>query len=193
MKITRFFFAALLLLTLQAAYAQQLYKCSATKSFWIIEKDNSFFTVGIPGNVKETDKKNIIAVDSFALQYVIVEKKHFIEEDSSGMTPLIKYALNESEYFSGVYNHKVNVNFQKAEVKSHDVLIWFFELPSHVSQGVKNQVFASMLSGDKIFGLAAPQFPGQELEDVKNLLVDVIITLKRDEVKIDAAKLCSER
>jgi hypothetical protein len=72
------------------------------------------------------------------------------------------------------------------------VLIWFFEMPSSVSQEVKHQVFANIIVGDKIFGLSSSQFADQKLDDVKNFLMDVISTLKKVDNKNDFDKLCGQ-
>ncbi len=177
------------------ASGQQLYKCDSTKSYWTFEKDNSFFAVKLIGKVSEQDRKSVIAVNNFALQYVIVDKKDYIKADSitSDLKVLTNYALSEAEYMTRIFKQKLNIQMQKAPLSSDKtVLIWFFEMPPSVSQEVKHQVFANIVIGDKIFGLSSSQFTDQELQDVKDFLMDVISTLKQLNDKKDLEKLCGQ-
>ena len=182
-------------LTVLTISGQQLYKCDTTKSFWTFEKDNSFFAVKLLGKVTEQANKNVIAVNNYALQYVIVDKKNYIKADSitADLKVLTNYALSEGEYMSGLFKQKLNIQMQKAPLSSDKtVLIWFFELPTSVSKEVKHQVFANIIIGDKIIGLSSSQFADQKLDDVKNFLMDVISTLKKVDNKNDFDKLCGQ-
>jgi hypothetical protein len=182
-------------LTALTVRGQQLYKCDATKSYWTFEKDDSFFAVKLLGKVSEQERKNVIAVNNYALQYVIVDKKQYIKGDSisADLKVLTNYALSEAEYMTGLFKQKLNIQMQKAPLSSDKtVLIWFFEMPSSVSQEVKHQVFANIIIGDKIFGLSSSQFADQKLDDVKSFLMDVISTLKKLDDKNDFDKLCGQ-
>jgi hypothetical protein len=78
------------------ANGQQLFKCDSTKSYWTFEKDNSFFAVKLLGKVSEQARKSVIAVNNYALQYVIVYKKDYIKADSitADLKVLTNYALS---------------------------------------------------------------------------------------------------
>jgi hypothetical protein len=184
---------AVITLTIFSVNGQQLFKCDSTKSYWAFEKDNSFFAIKLLGKVREQERKMVIAVNNYILQYVIVDKKNYIKSDSiaADLKVLTNYALNEAEYMTGLFKQKLNIQMQKALSSSDKtVLIWFFEMPSNVSQEVKHQVFANIVIGDKIFGLSSSQFESQKLDDVKNFLMDVIGTLKKVNVKTDFNNLC---
>jgi hypothetical protein len=183
-----------ILMTLTVS-GQQLYKCDTAKSYWTFEKDNSFFAVKLLGKVSEQERKSVIAVNNYALQYVIIDKKQYIRADSisADLKVLTNYALSEAEYMTNLFKQKLNIQMQKAPLSSDKtILIWFFEMPSSVSQEVKHQVFANIIIGDKIFGLSSSQFADQELDDVKNFLMDVISTLKKVDNKNDFDKLCGQ-
>jgi hypothetical protein len=195
MKTSQLIIWTILALAFQSTYGQQLYKCDTTKSYWTFEKDSSFFAVKLLGNAKEQDRKSVISVGSFALQYVIVDKKNYIKEDAdtSGLKVLIKYALSEAEYFTSIFKQKINIQLQKVPLSSNrSVLLWFFEMPSNVSKDVKHQVFANIIIGDKIVGLSSSQFSDQKFDDVKNFLIDIISTLKKFDSKKDFEKLCGQ-
>lgn len=186
-----------ILLSLSAS-GQQLYKCDSTKSYWTFEKDISFFAVKLNGKVSEQERKSVIAVNNYALQYVIVDKKDYTKTDSMGsitaeLEVLANYAISEAEYMTGLFKQKLNIQMQKVSLSSDKIiLIWFFEMPPDVSLEVKNQVFANVIIGDKIFGLSSSQFTDQKLDDVKNFLIDIISTLKQVNSKKDFEKLCGE-
>ncbi len=174
---------------------QQLIKCDETKSYWTFEKENSFFAVKLLGKVTEQERKNVIGVNNYVLQYVIVDKKQYIKSDSiyTDLKLLTKYALLEAEYMTGLFKQKLNIQMQKAPLsKEKMALIWFFEMPTSVSQEVKHQIFVNTIVGDKIFGLSSSQFANQKLNDVKDFLLDVISTLKQIDNRNAFVKLCEQ-
>lgn len=172
---------------------QALYRCNETQSYWTFEKDNSFLAVRIAGKVTEQERKNVIAVNAYALQYVIVDKQPYLMGDSKSddLKVLTNYALSEAEYMTNLFKQKLDIQMQKAPLSADKtVLIWWFEMPSNVSQEVKHQIFANIIVGDKIFGLSSAQFENQNLDDVKDFLMDVISTLQVVRKKNDLGKLC---
>ena len=173
---------------------QQLFRCDTTTSYWTFEKGNSFLAVKLLGKVSEQERKSVIAVNNYVLQYVIVDKKDYIKDNiTDDLKVLTNYVLSEAEYMSGLFKQRLNIQIQKAPLSSDKtVLIWFFEMPSNVSQEVKHQVFVNIIVGDKIFGLSSSQFADQKLDDVKDFLMDVINTLKKVESKNDFKKLCGQ-
>jgi hypothetical protein len=182
-------------LTILTVNGQQLYKCNTTKSFWTFTKDSSFFAVKLLGNAKETERKSVISVDNYVLQNLLIDKAKFMKEgeDNSDLKVLVRYAMSEAEYFSGVFKTKINIQMQKAPLSADkSVLIWFFEMPSGKNEKVKFQLFANIIIGDKIFGFASSQFADQKFDSVKDFLMDVISTLKRVDNKNDFDKLCGQ-
>jgi hypothetical protein len=181
--------------TALTVHGQELYRCNATQSYWTFEKDNSFFAVSIVGKVSKQERKNVIAVNDYALQYVIVDKQRYLMGDSKSddLKVLTNYALSEAEYMPNLFKQKLDIEMEEAPLSADKtVLIWFFEMPSTVSQEVKHQVFANIIVGDKIFGLSSPRFADQELDDVKDFLMDVISTLKVIKKENDFGKLCRQ-
>ncbi|PKP21744.1 MAG: hypothetical protein CVU05_06095 [Bacteroidetes bacterium HGW-Bacteroidetes-21] len=171
-------------------YAQSVVTCDSTLSFWVIPNDSINYTLNLSGRVQTTEKPMVIAVNNYALQYLIVEKKYYTEEkgDNSDLKILIRYALSECEYLSNMYKTKLNLQMQKAPVSNNnEVLIWYYAMPEDLNEQVKYQVYANLVLGDKIFGIASPQFSDQTLNEIKDFLMDVISTLKQIE---EPEKLC---
>lgn len=192
-KLKLLFIMIVVVSTSLSVSGQQLYKCDSTKSYWTFTKDSSFFVIKLFGNVRETERKSVVAVDNFVLQGMVVDKAEYVKdgEDSSNLKVLIRYAMSEAEYFTGLFKTKINVQMQQAPISSDQiVLIWFFEMPSGQNQDVKYQLFANLIIGDKIFGLASSQFADQKLDNVKDFLMDAISTLKDVDNEEEFKNLC---
>lgn len=193
MKSLQLLILTILALAFKTNNAQQLYKCDTTKSYWVFEKDSTFFVLKLLGNVRESQNKNLIAVNSFALQCIILNKQNYIksEKDTTDLRVLVNYALSEAEYFSGQFKQKVNIQLEKVPgVGDKSAVLWFFEMPSNISKEVKHQVFINIIIGDKIYGLSSSQFADQKLEDIKNFLKNNIINLETTKTDKDLSKLC---
>lgn len=192
-KLKLLFIMIVVVSTSLSVSGQQLYKCDSTKSYWTFTKDSSFFVIKLLGNVRETERKSVVAVDNFVLQGMVIDKAEYVKdgEDSSNLKVLIRYAMSEAEYFTGLFKTKINVQMQQAPISSDQiVLIWFFEMPSGQNQDVKYQLFANLIIGDKIFGLASSQFADQKLDNVKDFLMNAISTLKEVDNEKEFKGLC---
>ncbi|UII20921.1 hypothetical protein [Fulvivirga ligni] len=189
----KLFGAITLILTVCNLFGQTVERCDSTKAFWIIEKDKSTYTIKILGDVKTTERKNVISVDMYALQYLIVDTANYVIEGKSltELQILANYVSSEVNYMSRQFQTKLEAQMQKAPLSSDkDVLIWWYKMPDGMNEEVSNQLFACIIMDDKIFGLASPQFIDQKFEDIRDFLMDNISTLKRVENKKELKKLC---
>ncbi len=171
---------------------QQIIKCDSTKSFWAIENDSIKYAVKLSGKSQTTERFHVIAVNDYALQYLIVEKSNYIKEgeDNSDLKVLIRYALSEAEFLSEQFKAKINLQMIKAPLsQDKDVLIWYYEMPQGMNEQVKFQLYSNIIIGDKIIGFASPQFSDQKFESVRDFLMDIISTLK---VVSDINTLCDK-
>ena len=160
---------------------QQLHVCDTTKSYWTFSQSDSFFSIKLAGNVRSTGRINVVSIDNYPLQSLLVDKVNFIKEgqDNTELKVLIRYAMSEAEYLSSIFKTKIDIQLQQAPLNADkSVLIWFFAMPSGHNQEVKFQFFANIIHGDNIFGLARPQFADQKFEEVRDSLMDLISTLK---------------
>ncbi|AWI27041.1 hypothetical protein [Flavobacterium pallidum] len=182
------------LFTSLAINAQQLYKCDDTQSFWAFSKDEPYQYVKLSGFAKETERKSMISVGDYVLQNVIADKsKHMENGAAEDLKILVRYALSEAEYLSGIFGKWIDIKMEKPLLSNGmEALLWWFELPMMPDNQVKSQLFVNVISGDKIFGLSSSQFEGQEFEDVKKFLIAVIGSLKRVTDARDFEKLCSK-
>ncbi len=193
MKSLQLLILTILALAFKTNNAQQLYKCDSTISYWVFEKDSTFFVLKLLGNVRESQNKNVIAVNSFALQCIILDKQNYIksEKDTNDLRVLVNYALSEAEYFSGQFKQKVNIQLEKVPGSGNkSAVLWFFEMPSEISKEVKHQVFVNIIIGNKVYGLSSSQFANQNLDDVKNFLKATIVNLEAMKTDKDLSKLC---
>jgi hypothetical protein len=178
-----------LTLTALTVSGQQLQTCDTTRSYWTFSQNNSFFSIKLLGNVSSTERVNVISIDNYPLQSLLVDKANFLKEgeDNTELKVLIRYAMSEAEYLSNIFKTKINIQLQQAPLSAgKSVLIWFYEMPSGHNQEVKFQLFASIIHGDKIFGLSRPQFADQKFERIRDSLMDLISTLRNvDKDNID--------
>ena len=177
------------------SYGQQIEKCDSTKSFWIIENRNTNYTLKIIGTVSTTERKNVISVNDYALQYLIVDKNNYITEGrkATELEILANYVSSEVNYISGQFETKLEAQMQKAPLSNEkDVIVWWYKMPYGMNEQVTNQLFVSIIIDDNIFGIASPQFLDQEFKQVRDFLMDVISTLQKVDKKKDLKNICNK-
>lgn len=171
----------IIFLSLNNGYGQQILQCDSTKSFLIMEFENTVYTLKIIGNVVLTDRKNVFSINNNPLQYLVLEKTDFISQGKTNteLEILTNYVTHEVRFLSDQFKTKLEVQMQQAPLSSQkDVLIWWFKMPDGIDKNAVNQLFASIIIENKIFVLASPQFRNQEFEKVRDFLMDLISTVK---------------
>ena len=110
------------------------------------------------------------------------------------MEILANYVSREVNYISGQFKTKLEAQMQKAPLSSEkDVILWWYKMPDGISEQVTNQLFASIIIEDKIFGVASPQFANQKFEQIRDFLMDVISTLNKLDEKKDLKNICNKK
>ncbi len=193
--------------TIWTTYAQELHKCDSTKSFWIFSKGGTSFVAKLFGNAAETERKNVLLADSYALQYIIVDKINYLDsiEGNTDLSVLRRYAMKEAEYFTGIFERKLNITMQKLSLSPNQIgLIWSFDFPpekldtkpkkspTERATVTRSLLFINLIIGDKIIGLSTSQFSDQKFEDVRSFLVTVSNSVKQFDNKTDVEKLCGQ-
>lgn len=163
--------------------AQEIVKCDSTKAYWVIAKDQHTYALLLQGHYQITDRPGLIALNGYALQFIIINKKSFAKEEyDTDLKLLIAYALDESKYLSEALKTKLNVQFRKSPLSNgKDALLWYYEMPELMNQQVKQQIYVNTIIDDKIIGFASPQFSDQKFETVRDFLMDSISALKKVE------------
>jgi len=188
--------AAILLMFLTVTYVsgQELKKCDSTKYYWIIPSEDISYTVKIIGEVSVTKQHNVLYVNNNALQYLIVDKKKYITDGTNPteLEILANYVSSEINYMSGQYQAKLEAQMQKAPLTGDkDAIVWWYKMPKGFNSEVTNQLFASIIIDDKIFGVASPQFSNMKFKDVQDFLMDIISTLKKVTKKKKLKNICN--
>ncbi len=83
--------------------AQKLIKCDENTTYWAIADGKTNYVLQLSGKVQTTSKETLIAVDTKALQYLLLDKKPYeaLLEEKSDLELLIAQATRELEFFSG--------------------------------------------------------------------------------------------
>lgn len=172
-----------LLLTLALSiksYAQRIIKCNNNTSFWLITNNTINYTVKLYGDISKSKMPDIINIEDNVLQYLILDKIHFIEKegDNSDTAILSNYIAGETKYLADKFPKPFEVEMQISTLPSgKPFLLWWYKLPEGSSEEVVAQVFTNVIIGDILFGLGSPQFIEDDLESIKNFLTSSITTL----------------
>lgn len=172
-----------LLLTLALSiksYAQRIIKCNNNTSFWFITDNTINYTVKLYGDISKSKMPDIINIEDNVLQYLILDKIHFIEKegDNSDTAILSNYIAGETKYLADKFPKPFEVEMQISTLPSgKPFLLWWYKLPEGSSEEVVAQVFTNVIIGDILFGLGSPQFIEDDLESIKNFLTSSITTL----------------
>lgn len=171
----------LLLLThFPKSNAQSIIKCDHNTSFWLIEDNTINYAVELHGDIAKSKIPDLINIEDKALQYIILDKIHFIKEGENieDSVVLSRYVAEESEYLSYLFPKPFNVETQIGTLPSgKHFLLWWYKIPEGRSKEVAAQVFVNVIEGEILFGLGSPQFIDLNLEDIKTFLINTIATL----------------
>jgi hypothetical protein len=172
-----------LLLTLALSiksYAQRIIKCNNNTSFWFITDNTINYTVKLYGDISKSKMPDIINIEDKVLQYLILDKIHFVEKegDHSDTAILSNYIAGETKYLADKFSKPFDVQMQIRTLPSgKPFLLWWYKLPEGSSEEVVAQVFTNVIIGDILFGLGSPQFIEDDLESIKIFLTSSITTL----------------
>lgn len=192
MKALKIVMILLLITTVTNVMGQQIIECDSTTSYWVVSKGKVDYSVRLNGKAQSAGRPNLITINDYVLQNLIVNKKDYINKNNNDtdIKVLISYAMKESEYLSGQFQTKLNLQLQKVPLsEGRDALLWHFDMPAGMSEQVKSQIFVNIIIDDKIIGFGSPQFSEQEFDDVKEFLIGIISTAEKTK-KI--SKLCDK-
>jgi hypothetical protein len=175
--------------------AQTLVTCKSNKSFWVYENGEDIYAVEIEGDVKESDRTNLVSVNNGALQLLVVDKTPFLEgqQESNDLKILMQYASKEGQYLSEMMKTDLDIQMMQSSFSSdRTVLIWYYPMPAGTSSQVTFQVYANTIIDGYVYGLASPVFTGQTFDEVRKFLMDTISTLQKLKSKKEIKKLCEK-
>lgn len=112
MKVLRIVMILLLTTVVTNVMGQQIIECDSTTSYWVISKDRIDYSVRLNGKAQSAGRPNLITVNDYVLQNLIVNKKDYTSKgnDDTDIKTLIGYAMKESEYLSGQFQTKLNLH-----------------------------------------------------------------------------------
>lgn len=160
--------------------AQSIVKCDDNSSFWLIEDNSINYSFKLYGDVAKSNMPDLINIEDRILQYIILDKIHFIEkkEESDENYILSNYVAGETKHLLDKFSKPFQVEMQLSTLPSgKPYLLWWYKLPEGSSEEVIAQAFINVIMGDIIFGLGSPQFLEDDIESTKHFLVETIATL----------------
>lgn len=162
-------------------YSQEIVNCKKGKSFWVIENGKNIYSIELKGKINKTENSKLIVLNDIPLQNLIVEKNKFTNDKNKddNFSVLKEYVEGENKYLNSKFKTELEIKMFKVELENNITsLFWFFTMPENINKEVKSQLFVSMILDDKIFGLSSTQFIGQNFENLQNLLLDTIYSVK---------------
>jgi len=180
----------LLILFSTSLLGQELIHCNETLSFWYFTNPGQDYALKINGKASTTNRLNAIAVDDYLLQFIMVSKKPFEVEDdpNEDLDLMTRFALSEANNMSMELKANLDITMKMASSGSQKILLWSYPMPKKHNKEVKYQLYANVILGDYIFGLASPLFKGQDIEKIIDFLTDTIASLS---TVSDKNKLCA--
>lgn len=170
--------------------AQYIIECSNDTTFWIINDRNTIYSVKLHGDIAESKIPELLNVEDMALQYVLLDKNQFMEDDGDNteLSILKRYVEEETKYLSGKFPKPFEVLTEVYTISTgKEFILWYYKLPEGKSKEVISQLFINTIIDNTIIGFGSPQFIDHDFETIKNFLVDTISTLS---VIQDTNSLC---
>lgn len=170
----------LLLTLIFKSTAQSIVKCDDTTSFWLITDNSINYSIKLYGDVAKSNMPDLINIENRILQYIILDKIHFIDpkQESDENSILSNYVAGETKYLLDKFPKPFEVEMQLSTLPSgKPFLLWWYKLPEDGSEEVIAQVFINVIMGDIIFGLGSPQFIDDDIESIKDFLTNTMKTL----------------
>jgi hypothetical protein len=128
--------------------------------------------VKLKGRIQKTQYPSVIGLGDYALQYLIADKKRYNKK--TDLEIMVSHVMSEVEYQSKIFKAQLKLQMQKVTISENmEGLLWHYEIPEHISQEVKSQIFISVIIGDYIVGVSSTQFINQNFDHVKNFLMEV--------------------
>lgn len=172
--------------------AQHIIDCNNNTTFWIITHRDIKYSVKLHGDIAESKIPELLNVEDMALQYVILDKKEFMQNecDDNDLSILKYYVEGEAKYLSNKFPKPFEVQMEIYTIPTGEkFLLWYYKLPEGKNKEVIAQIFISTIIDDTIIGFGSPQFIDHDFEDIKTFLVETISTLS---VIRDINSLCDK-
>jgi len=180
MRIFLLFLKIVFIVYTTYATPQSIIKCSNNTTYWIIPDNNYNYAIRLQGDIDLSNQYDILNIDDKALQYVLLDKVLYTDKNTknSHTAILSEYVAMESDLLMAKFKGKTHIHSEiKTTSTGKTVILWHFTLPEGKDREVTAQLFADVIIGDKIFGLGAPLFAGQDLDSLKSFLMDAIATI----------------
>ncbi|TAE18326.1 MAG: hypothetical protein EAZ95_04400 [Bacteroidetes bacterium] len=188
------------MLCICASQAQTVLECDEKASFFINETDNAHFFIKLKGKVIKTQNARVIMFQEHMMQTLLAPTSKYKDNDTEDLKILIKYALGEAEYLSGIFKRRVELGMEKMDLANgKKALFWYYDIPqppkkeedtdTKTVRFVK-QVSFSLVLDDTIYSVGATLSETQNFDDLKKMMTEIANTAKKGKGKHNPKKMC---
>jgi|GEM_PF-3174432 len=188
----RIILLAVMALSAYTGYGQSIIKCTNNEIYWYIKGDEANYAVGLSGDIAEGNFSDLLNVEDKMLQYQVLDKKFYLEENSENTDEdvLKRYYAKEAAQLAEMYGKPVEIQMQMMLSEAEKlIMLWHYKTPKGASEQVEAQLMANVVFGDRIFLLASPQLNWHEFDDVKTFLIKAITNTR---TAADENSLCGK-
>lgn len=181
-------------------FAQNLMRCNDSVSFFVNYKNDYSCSIRLKGKITKTENSRVINYNDCALQTLFVDKQDYRSDKSGDIPVLTNYMISETQYFTNVYNAKLNLAMIPVQVnQDKKAVIWYFDIPASFQKNIPGdetpairQVSISIIIDKFIYSIGTTQFKNQNFNDLQVMLTNLIKTLKLQKGNIELNDLCSD-
>jgi hypothetical protein len=179
-----------LCLTVSIRAGQQDYRTAAIKTesgaLLVWNQPDNYFTLEIKGqDVRPNNSTSDIffKVDGLIIQVQVAAISQFVKdsnkESQTAQAILAAHRDWEAGYAGGIFHKKLDVQSSPLKLKSgSDALFWKFEMPKGFNQEAKKQLYVTVINNGYVIVLNGVVTEQTKEEDVKQLLLRIMETLK---------------
>lgn len=175
-------FLILLLLLPVVLQAQKLIRCNDSTSFFVYQRNEFYFSIKLLGNTQQTENSRVIDFQNSPIQIMCTDIKDYTSNGSKESTILSTFIMSETEYFSGHFKQKLELNVDPIKFNDNQLAaLWYFNLPKEIQESAKPEEAAavqmisiSTIFDDYILSIGTTRFEKDTFDTLRQLLVTLI-------------------
>lgn len=193
-------FLLLFLMIISSSSGQKLIKCNDSISYWVSYKNDYCCSIMLNGTIIENDNPRVITYNDYILQTLFVDKQKYISDKTDDISILTNYIISETQYSANIFKEKLNLMMIPVSISQNKkAVVWYFDLPkSFLENSQKNEIPAlrqisiSTVIDNFIYSIGTTQFIDQNFDELKEMLINLIKTIKCQKDNFELNDLCKK-